>query len=172
MSNVRPMNLQLRHATAADASAISSMVCAGFDQHIAQDWEPEAQRHFFEENQADKLRSKIADASLCLVCEHDTQLLGVIFLPRPTLVQLFFVAPGHLGNGIGRKLWTAVRAELEQRHPDVRTVELNSSPYAVPVYKALGFFPISKPYRRKGAVATRMACWLPGEALEAAQRVA
>jgi len=61
-----------------------------------------------------------------------------------------------------------VRAELEQHHPDVRTVELNSSPYAVAVYKALGFFPISKPYRRKGAVATRMACWLPGESLESA----
>ena len=168
MSNVRPMNLQVRHATAADASAISSLVCAGFDHHIAQDWDPQAQRHFVEENQADKLRSKIADASLCLVGEHDTQVLGVIFLPRPALVQLFFVAPGHLRKGIGRKLWSAVRAELEQHHPDVRTVELNSSPYAVAVYKALGFFPISKPYRRKGAVATRMACWLPGESLESA----
>jgi GNAT superfamily N-acetyltransferase len=118
------------------------------------------------------LRTKIADAALCLVCEHDTQLLGVIFLPRPTLVQLFFVAPGHLRNGIGRKLWSAVRVELEQHHPDIRTVELNSSPYAVAAYEALGFFPISKPYRRKGAVATRMACWLPGESLESAQHVA
>ena len=115
---------------------------------------------------------KIADASLCLVFEQGIALLGVIFLPRPTLVQLFFVAPGHLRNGIGRKLWSAVRVELEQRHPDVRTVELNSSPCAVPVYKALGFFPISKPYRRKGAVATRMACWLPGESLETAHHVA
>ena len=166
------MNLQLRHATPADASAISSLVCAGFDQHIAQDWEPQAQRHFFEQNQADTLASKIADASLCLVCENDTQLLGVIFLPRPTLVQLFFVAPGHLRNGIGRKLWNAVRAELEQHHPDVRTVELNSSPYEVAVYEALGCVPISKPYRRKGAVATRMACWLPGESLESAQPAA
>jgi len=160
------MNLQLRHATAADASAISSLVCAGFDQHIAQDWEPQAQRHFFEENQPDKLRSKIADASLCLVCERGAELLGVIFLPRPTLVQLFFVAPGHLRSGIGRELWSVVRAELEQHHPDVRTVELNSSPYGVAVYKALGFFPISQPFKRKGAVATRMACWLPGKALE------
>jgi GNAT superfamily N-acetyltransferase len=166
------MNLPLRHATPDDASAISSLVCAGFEQHIAQDWEPQAQRHFFEENQPDKLRSKIADASLCLVCEQGAEILGVIFMPRPTLVQLLFVAPGHLRHGIGRKLWRAARVELEQRHPDVRTVELNSSPYAVSVYKALGFFPISKPYHRKGAVATRMACWLPGESLESGQHVA
>ena len=168
---IKPVNLQLRHATAADASAISALVSASFDQHIAQDWEPQAQRHFFDENEPDKLRSKIADASLCLVCEHGAELLGVIFLPRPTLVQLFFVAPGHLRRGIGRKLWSAARAELVQSHPDVRTVELNSSPYALAVYEALGFFPISKPYRRKGAVATRMACWLPGESLESEQHV-
>jgi len=166
------MDLQLRHATAADASAISALVCAGFNQLIASDWEPQAQSHFHAENQADKLVSKIDAACLCLVCEQEGELLGVIFLPRPTLVQLFFVAPGHLRRGIGRKLWKAVRAELEQKHPDVRTVELNSSPYAVAVYEALGFFPISKPFSRNGAVATRMACWLPGEALESGNHVA
>jgi GNAT superfamily N-acetyltransferase len=165
------MDPPLRHATVADASAISALVCAGFNEHIAPAWEPQAQRHFHAENQADMLVSKIADAALCLVFEQGTELLGVIFLPRPTLVQLFFVAPDHLRQGIGRKLWRAVRAELEQHHTDVRTVELNSSPYAVAVYQALGFFPISKAYRRKGAVATRMACWLPGESLETVQQV-
>jgi hypothetical protein len=59
-----------------------------------------------------------------------------------------------------------VRTYLEERHPDVQTVELNSSPFALAAYEALGFFPISKPFKRKGAVATRMACWLPGRALE------
>jgi GNAT superfamily N-acetyltransferase len=103
-----------------------------------------------------------------MVCEQDGQVLGVIFLPRPTLVQLLFVAPSHLRRGIARALWNAVRAHLEAEHPKVTTVELNSSPYAVGAYEALGFFPISQPFRRKGAVATRMACWLPGIALEQA----
>jgi hypothetical protein len=46
--------------------------------------------------------------------------------------------------------------------------QLNSSPYAVDAYRALGFFPISHAYKRDGAVATRMACWLPGRRLERA----
>ena len=166
------MEPPLRYATVADASAISALVCARFNQHVAADWEPEAREHFHAETQPEKLAPKIAAAALCLACEQDTELVGVIFLPRRTLVQLFFVAPGHLRRGIGRTLWSAVRAELEQHHPDVRTVELNSSPYAVAVYEALGFFPISKPYRRKGAVATRMACWLPGESLASVQHFA
>jgi GNAT superfamily N-acetyltransferase len=163
------MNTNLRQAHPADALAIAELVRAAFVEHIAPDWEPSAQRDFLDETGADKLAPRIGAAAVCLVCEQAGQIVGVIFLPRPTLVQLFFVAPGHLRQGIGRALWGAARAHLEERHPEVKTVELNSSPYALAAYKALGFFPISKPFRRKGAVATRMACWLPGTALEQAQ---
>ncbi|MEO5669461.1 MAG: GNAT family N-acetyltransferase, partial [Ramlibacter sp.] len=83
---------------------------------------------------------------------------------------LFFVAPGHLHRGIGRTLWEGARTYLEERHPETKTVELTSSPYALPAYKALGFFPISEPFHRGGAIATRMACWLPGRALERTKR--
>ena len=164
--------MHLRQANVDDALAISELVQAGFTAHIAADWELSAQHEFIAETQAGKLASKLSEAALCLVCENGTQVVGVIFLPRPTLVQLFFVAPSQLRQGIGRMLWEAVRTHLEESHPEVKTVELNSSPYALAAYKALGFFPISKPFRRKGAVATRMACWLPGEALEQAQHVA
>src|SRR5450755_4204425 len=166
------MSMHLREATANDASAISELVQAGFIEHVAPDWEPSAQRSFIEETEAEKLAPRISEAAVCLLCEQSGQVLGVILLPRPTLVQLLFVAPGHLRRGIALALWNAARAQLEEKHPEVTTVELNSSPYAFAAYKALGFFPISKPFRRKGAVATRMACWLPGKALEQAQHVA
>ena len=164
--------MHLRKAKADDASAISGLVQAGFIEHVAPDWEPSAQRSFLEETEAEKLAPRISEAAVCLVCEQSGQIIGVILLPRPTLVQLLFVAPGHLRRGIALALWSAVRAHLEEKHPEVTTVELNSSPYALAAYKALGFFPISKPFRRKGAVATRMACWLPGKALQQAQHVA
>lgn len=165
------MDMHLREATADDALAISELIQAAFIKHIAPDWELSAQRDFLEETRTEKLDSRISEAALCLVCEHSTKVVGVIFMPRPTLVQLFFVAPGQLRKGIGRTLWSTARAQLEERHPEVKTVELNSSPYALAAYKALGFFPISKPFRRKGAVAIRMACWLPGKALEQTQHV-
>ena len=164
--------MHLREANVDDVRAISELVQAGFAMHSAADWELSAQHEFIAETQAAKLASKLAGAALCLVCEHGSELVGVIFLPRPALVQLFFVTPSQLRRGIGRTLWNAARTHLEEKHPEVKTVELNSSPYAVAAYKALGFFPISKQFRRRGAVATRMACWLPGEALEHAQHVA
>jgi GNAT superfamily N-acetyltransferase len=163
------MNTKLRQAHPNDALAISELVQATFIEHIAPDWELSARRDFLEDTVADKLAPKIGEAAVCWVCEQAGDIVGVIFMPRPTLVQLFFVAPGHLRQGIGRELWRAARAHVEERHPEVKTVELNASPYALAAYQALGFFPISRPFRRNGAVATRMACWLPGRALEQAQ---
>ena len=166
------MNTVLREASADDASSISEVVQAGFSAHVAPDWELSAQQDFLRDTTAEKLAASISEAAFVAVCEGGGQVLGVIAMPRPNLVQLFFVAPGHLRCGIGRSLWEAARSHIEERYPDVTTVELNSTPYAVPAYRALGFFPISEPFRRKGAVATRMACWLPSRALARAQNAA
>ena len=153
-------------------SSISKLVQEGFISHVAPDWEASAQESFLRDTTAEKLTGPIAAATFAAVYEDEGQVLGVISLPRPNLVQLFFVAPSHLRKGIGRALWEAARTHIEERYPEVKTIELNSSPYAVATYKALGFFPISEPFRRKGSVATRMACWLPGSALERAQNAA
>jgi len=151
--------MHLRQAKVNDALAISELVLAGFIAHIAPDWESSAQRTFLEETGADQLASRISEAAVCLICEEGDQVLGVISLPRPTLVQLFFVAPGHLRKGIGRTLWSAVRTHLEVQHPDVKTVELNSSPYALAAYKALDFFPSRS---RSGAKARSPPAWPAG----------
>jgi GNAT superfamily N-acetyltransferase len=166
------MNPSIRDATPDDAQTISELVHASFRAHVAAGWEPAAQETLLTDTSAEKLAARIAESVIVLVHEEAGSILGVILLPRPTLVQLCFVAPGHLREGIGRSLWEAARARLEERFPEVKTVELNSSPYAVPAYKALGFYPISEPFLRGGAVATRMACWLPGRALPAAPSAA
>jgi GNAT superfamily N-acetyltransferase len=163
------MNTVVREASAADISSVSEVVQTGFIAHVAPDWELSAQQDFLRDTTAEKLVASFSTATFVAVCEREDRVLGVIAMSRPNLVQLFFVAPGHLRTGIGRSLWEAARSHIEQQYPDVKTVELNSTPYAVPAYRALGFFPISEPFRRKGAVATRMACWLPGRALVQAQ---
>jgi GNAT superfamily N-acetyltransferase len=166
------MQTIVREANPGDASCISEVVQAGFIAHVAPDWEPSAQQDFLRDTTAEKLAARIAEATFVAVYESEGRVLGVITMPRPTLVQLFFVAPTHLRRGIGRSLWEAARAAIEERFPDAKTVELNSTPYAVAAYRALGFFPISEPFRRKGAVATRMACWLPGRVLARAHDAA
>lgn len=167
------MNSFIRPALPTDAPAISALVQASFRAHVAPDWQPEAQATFYSETTPEKLATPIAHATFAAVYEDAGRIVGVILLPRPNLVQLCFVATTHLRRGIAKALWEEARAHLEAHAPDTKTVELNASPYAVAAYTAMGFFPISQPFHRKGSVATRMACWLPGQALEnalAAQR--
>lgn len=155
----------VRDATPEDAPAVSALIHASFRAYIAADWQPEAGENLITETSADKLAARLAEAVVALLLEDEGRVLGVIVMPRPTLVQLCFVAPGHTGQGIGRRLWEAARARVEACFPEVRTVELNASPYAVAAYRAFGFHAISAPYLRDGAVATRMACWLPARTL-------
>lgn len=159
------MPSRVRDATPEDAPAVSALVHASFRAYIAPDWAPEAGESLIAETSADKLAVRLAEAVVALLVEDQGRVLGVIVMPRPTLVQLCFVAPGHTGQGIGRLLWETARSRVEAGFPEVRTVELNASPYAVPAYRACGFHPISAPFLRDGAVATRMACWLPARTL-------
>jgi GNAT superfamily N-acetyltransferase len=159
------MTTSIRPASASDAAAISELVQAAFVKHVAQDWEIAAQDDFLRDTAPQMLEVSLQAAIFVAVYEAEGRVLGVIAMPRPTLVQLLFVMPSHIGEGIARALWEAARSHIEQNFPDVKTIELNSTPYAVEAYKALGFFPISKQFRRRGAVATRMACWLPDRAL-------
>jgi predicted N-acetyltransferase YhbS len=166
------MNSPIRTASTDDAVAISQLVHRSFRAHVGPDWDKEAHESFYRETTSEKLAARVADSTFAAVYEEDGRIVGVILLPRPNLVQLCFVATTHLRRGIGSLLWGAARAHLEANLPEVKTVELNASPYAVEAYKAMGFFPISKQYRRRGWVATRMACWLPDRDLRGASDAA
>lgn len=151
---------------------MAEVVHASFKQLVAPDWGPQAVHEFLRDTSSAKLSELLPGADFVAVCEDQGRVVGLLLMPRPTLVQLFFVAPSHVGRGVGRALWEAAREHLEGSRPEARTVELNATPYALPAYKALGFYPISEPFFRNGAVATRMACWLPGRGLERPNEVA
>lgn len=63
-------------------------------------------------------------------------LVGVLCMRAPQHIAGFFVDAAYHRRGIGRKLFEAMRRDYAQQ---VFTV--NSSPYAVEVYRHLGFVP-------------------------------
>ena len=166
------MNYTIRPAQPIEAERVSSLVQQSFAAFVAPDWEATAVDTFVAETSGDCIRRLIETAAFHAVAESRGQLVGFILLPIPSLIGLLFVSPDHLRTGIAKSLWQSARRHIETEFKTVKTIELNSSPYAVGAYRALGFYPISQPFLRRGCVATRMACWLPGEALQSGENAA
>lgn len=66
-------------------------------------------------------------------------IIGMLALRPHRHISLFFVEKDHQGKGVGRELFKTVAAELEGR-----VLTVNSAPYAVNIYRALGFKPMAK----------------------------
>lgn len=81
---------------------------------------------------------------------------GVLATRGSSHIALFFVDAAHQGTGIGRALfsaaWDACRAD---------GMTVNASPYAVEIYRHLGFEPVSAEQVRDGIRYTPMQCMKP-----------
>lgn len=84
----------------------------------------------------------------------ETQLLGVLAMRGKSHISLFFVDADSQRQGVGRALFSAAVACAG----DVMTV--NSSPYAVEIYRRLGFVPLSGEQVTNGIRFTPMKCVL------------
>lgn len=79
------------------------------------------------------------------------ELVGVLAMRKPQHIGLFFVAEEYHRRQIGRQLFEAMRRDYEKQ---VFTV--NSSPYAVEVYRRLGFAPTNTEQVKNGIRYTPM----------------
>jgi predicted GNAT family N-acyltransferase len=161
------MSTCLRIVTSDDSEAISALVQDSFQKLAAADWDDEAQQVFIANASTESMAKALQSAVYAASEFSDGQPTGFILFPKPSLLGMLFVNPNRLGQGIARRLWEAARAHIESVYPDVKTIELNSTPYAVNIYRALGFVPISTEFVVDGCRATRMACWLRARSLGA-----
>lgn len=65
--------------------------------------------------------------------END-EIVGILAMRAPQHISLFFVKAEYHRNGIGRKLFERMRKDY-----CLQEFTVNSSPYAVEVYRSLGF---------------------------------
>ena len=82
---------------------------------------------------------------------HNGTPVGVLATRGGSHIALFFVEPCFQRQGVGRALFFAARATCKT---DEMTV--NSSPYAVEIYRRLGFSPLSDEQVRDGIRFTPM----------------
>jgi GNAT superfamily N-acetyltransferase len=161
------MKYEIRSLTGAHGAEASAVIHESFLALAAADWRQDARDVFLEATAPSPLQDKVSAMAFAAGAFFEGEIAGVILMPSPSLLGLLFVRPRWLRMGIGQALWESARAHIETRFPEVHTVELNATLYAVRFYKSVGFVPISSEFERDGQRAIRMACWLPARALGA-----
>ena len=91
-----------------------------------------------------------------LVAESADRIVGMIDVKENDHISIFFVEPSRMGQGIGRGLLGHAVALCLQKKPDLKEIDVHSSPWAVPVYGTLGFAPTGPEQEQCGIRYTRM----------------
>ena len=125
------MEYTIRKLESIETKSALDLVMKVFMEYEAPDYTEEGVEEFKKTMQDEDYLSK-----LCMYGAFaDERLIGVIATrSEGTHVALFFVDSDFHRKGVGRSLFQTV---LDDCDSDLITV--NSSPYAVPVYKKLGF---------------------------------
>jgi len=75
---------------------------------------------------------------IMLALDNDI-LVGVIEVRNDNHISLFFVKKEYQNKGIGKKLHELAINKCKLSKQDVAVIDVNSSPYAVPIYEKFGF---------------------------------
>lgn len=146
--------MEIRIAPSQDITPALSLVERVFLQFEAPDYAPEGIETFLA-----FLHTPSEIEALTLYCAYEKEdIVGVIATRGNSHIALFFVDAAHQQQGIGRALFQAATSTCKS---DLMTV--NSSPFAVEIYRKLGFEPISAEQCRDGIRFTPMKCVLQKE---------
>ena len=145
------MELEIHAILSSELPQALSLVKRVFLQYEAPDYSQQGVDTFLSFLQD---RERLAELHF-LGAYIDGQMVGVLAMRGASHVSLFFVESAMQGKGVGRALFAAAR---ESCPCDLMTV--NSSPYAVEIYKRLGFSPLSEEQKKDGIRFTPMKCTL------------
>ena len=124
-------NIIIREMRENELDEVINLVLDVFMKYEAPDYSEEG-INSFKEFVLDK--EKIKNLKI-LVAEVDGKIVSMIAVRNNTHITLLFTHENYHRKGIARKLFEIVINSLEKG----TTITVNSSPYAVEVYKKLGF---------------------------------
>jgi ribosomal protein S18 acetylase RimI-like enzyme len=124
-----------------DAPAVSDLVLRTFRTFIAPGYRTEGVQAFTGFAQPQTIQDRLKLGALGFVSIVDDCIVGMIEMRNLSHVTLLFVDSAWQRRGISRELLRLGIEICRQRNPELREVTVNSSPYAVEVYRRLGFVP-------------------------------
>ncbi len=147
--------MDIRRLEEKDLQEALDLVWQVFSQFEAPEYGEEGIKTFWDFIQIDPMLQRLRNGDILFYgcCENST-LVGVL-AAKSGHISLFFVKSDCHGRGIGRALFHKhLQSAVEK---GIRSITVNSSPFAVPIYKKLGFAKTSEEQTINGIRFTPMA---------------
>jgi GNAT superfamily N-acetyltransferase len=117
-----------------DRKAAFALVERGFERFVRSDFTKRGIDEFL--RAAREIIFHTPDGHRVLVADADGEVVGIVDVRDDEHICLFFVEPSLHRRGIGRRLLTCA---IDECHAERSEISVNSSLYAAPVYRKLGF---------------------------------
>lgn len=141
---IRMMTMLIRAATLDDAPAMSDLIRPLASAHITPDFSPAGAANLLASMAPEALVRYFHAGYVYHVAEVDGNIVGVVGVRDNRHLFHLFVSDDFHGRGFARELWRVARAACRQNgHAGDFTV--NSSQFAVGMYRKFGFVEASPP---------------------------
>lgn len=119
---------------------VSDMVWEVFEEFVAPGYSPEGIETFRCFIHVDELKKATESGKFFTICCWDEKTLaGSITIRDGNHISLLFVKKDYHQQGIAKELFNKALKKCNELKPDFTEITVNSSPYAVDIYKRLGF---------------------------------
>ncbi len=122
---------------------VCQMVREGFNEFIAPGYSQEGRNEFLKYVNPGFTRFRLAHDHFILVAVDGDIIAGAIEVRSNYHISLLFVKKEYHQRGVAKKLLELALDKCKKHKPEVSIIEVNLSPYAVPVYEKLGFIKIN-----------------------------
>jgi len=143
--------LRIRAAKPEDSESISKLICGLVEKFIAGDFSPQGREFLLSTMTVDAISQNMQSGYSYHVSEVNGVLTGIVAVRDNTHLYHLFVAEQFHHKGIAKKLWQLAMKEC-LRNGNTGEFTVNSSAYALGVYKKLGFVTQSGPQEKNGVV--------------------
>lgn len=131
--------MNIKEIQTEEIEDVSLMIKGVFSKFISSAYTKEGISQFNSFVDEGTIKERLTAGSLILVAKEDETIAGVIEIRDGSHIPLFFVKDEFQGKGLGHRLFRKAVKKNAELNPSVEVLTVNSSPYAVDIYKSMGF---------------------------------
>jgi len=131
--------LIFRDLCPGEETAACDLVIDCFDRFIAPGYSPEGIAEFHKFVTPEAISDRVTKGHFILVAAAGGSIVGVLDMRSNNHVSMLFVKPEFHRRGISKRLLCEALRRCAVADPNITSIDVNSSPYAVAIYEKLGF---------------------------------